>query len=126
MWPPLTRVFHCPKCNRVIRTTDDQCKYCSAPIDRRAAEAAADREDKISQAGLDAERIHGLVDVARGANDTLFWPCFFALPYFFILWLIRYRGLPKNDPDLVASRRTLLRALALWVPLAIALYLLLS
>ena len=125
MRPPLIRVFHCPKCNRVIRTTVDRCKYCSAPIDRRAAEAAAHREDRIYEAGLDAERTEGLL-----TEQQSYWILrvvfILAAPFFFARWWFLYRDLPSDDPDIAAAKRKIRGALAIWVPLMIALGLLIA
>lgn len=40
------RVFPCPRCREFIATDAKSCRFCSTPIDARAAESAADAQDK--------------------------------------------------------------------------------
>lgn len=40
------RVFPCPRCNEFISTDADRCRFCATPIDKQAAQLAADVQDK--------------------------------------------------------------------------------
>jgi hypothetical protein len=40
------RVFPCPRCREFIATDAKSCRFCSVPIDPRAAELAADAQDE--------------------------------------------------------------------------------
>jgi len=48
------RVFQCPVCKETIDTSAQKCRFCSASIDLRAAEEAADAMAKVNQACSDA------------------------------------------------------------------------
>jgi predicted amidophosphoribosyltransferase len=48
------RVFQCPNCKETIDTLSRQCRFCSAPIDPIAAQAAADAMAKENKAQSDA------------------------------------------------------------------------
>lgn len=114
----IARVFHCPACGRVIFTSSLRCKYCSSPIDRQAAEAAADREDTLSEASLYATLMHRSMAEAD-SNKPPNWLLVVAMPVLVIAWLIRYRKLPWSEADAMMSIRSVKQALALWVPLMI-------
>ena len=43
---PSVRVFQCPRCHEFIATDAISCRFCSTPIDARAAQLAADAQDK--------------------------------------------------------------------------------
>jgi hypothetical protein len=43
---PNARVFRCPRCQEFVATDAKSCRFCSAPIDARAAELAADAQEK--------------------------------------------------------------------------------
>ena len=40
------RVFQCPRCHEFIATDARTCRFCSTPIDARAAQVAADAQEK--------------------------------------------------------------------------------
>ena len=112
------RVFSCPKCGRVIRTTVARCKYCAAPIDRAAAEAAADADDKIHQANYEASLI---TSVSPGGKEPGIhpWVFLFAAPYHILRWWIRARRYPQDHPELLDSKYSIKQALKLWIPILI-------
>jgi len=39
------RVFQCPSCHEFIASDSKSCRFCSTPIDARAAQLAADAQD---------------------------------------------------------------------------------
>ena len=112
------RVFRCPKCGRIIRTTAARCKYCAAVIDRVAAEAAADADDKIHAANYEASLITSL-SAEDKAPDIHPWVFLFAAPYYIVRWWIRTRRYPQDHPELLISKRSIKRALRLWIPILI-------
>lgn len=44
------RIFPCAKCGEMIYSDSATCRFCSAPVDRYAAEAAADNQKKVNNA----------------------------------------------------------------------------
>ena len=44
------RIFPCANCGEMIYSDSATCRFCSAPVDRDAAEAAADNQKKVNNA----------------------------------------------------------------------------
>jgi hypothetical protein len=102
---PTVRVFHCPKCNRVIRTTVEKCKYCSTPIDARQAEAAADLEDRLSSVDFDLSR--------TGSRGPLFE--IVLAPIAFVHTWRELGKMPHDHPEVSALRRKAWTNLWSWI-----------
>lgn len=52
--PGQPQTFPCPNCNEVINDAMERCRYCSAPIDGRAAAEAAEVQSRVNRACSDA------------------------------------------------------------------------
>jgi hypothetical protein len=120
------RVFECPSCRETINTSVTQCPYCSALVDRNAAEAAAELTGKVSQACSDASYVRilagsivaffflflvpflGIVGLAG------YYVLLVLVPVMAIRWWIRYASLRTQDRDFGRAKRNVVIALALW------------
>lgn len=120
------RVFECPSCRETINTSVTQCPYCSAPVDRNAAAAAADLTSRVSQACSDASYVRIL------AGSIIAFFVLFLVPflgflglvgYYLLLvlvpvmsvrWWIRYASIRTQDPDFRRAKRNVGIALILW------------
>ena len=122
------RTFRCPNCDKVIDTSMTACRHCSTPIDRNAAEAAADLQEKVNQAGFDASIVKQLGIWMPVSLLVAFLPIigivgllgqvvlFFAVPVFFIRWWIKYSGIQTRDPDFKSAKRATMIGLLIWLP----------
>ena len=126
-------------CKEVIRIGVPTCQYCNSPIDRRVAHAEAMK----FQAGIDAcaaanhikslnygAPILLLVDTVLpliGSGDDFFstpraqiYASF--LPFGVLAgafgWFTKYGGLQSDDPDFPEAKRTVKKALILWLILS--------
>ena len=56
------QTYPCSNCNEIINDTMEKCPYCSTAVDRQAAAAAAESQNKVNQAVSDASylRLRGL------------------------------------------------------------------
>lgn len=120
------RVFECPNCRETINTSIAQCPYCSAPIDRNAAEAAADLTSKVSQACSDASYIRilagsiiaffflFLVPFLGIVGVVGYYVLLVLVPVMAIRWLVRYASVRTQDGDFRRAKRNVGIALAVW------------
>jgi len=127
------RTFPCPNCNELINTGMDKCRYCSAPVDHAAAEAAADIQDKANLAYNDASVIRNLAAVMWVFFLVRFIPfvgivgwigmfgMLAAVPLKLILWMLKFGRLKTNDPDYKRAKKNLLAAFLIWLPLPLLL-----
>lgn len=118
------RVFPCTKCREMIYSDALNCPSCSAPIDRQAAEAAADNQEKVNNAVNLATWIRNSAWVMCGfvVFGTIFRVAFLAVIAFFFLiplslisWQIKYGGLKTADADFGKTKRDRVTALLLWL-----------
>src|ERR1035438_3480440 len=110
-------VFPCPNCRQTINTSMHTCPFCSAAIDRTAADASAEVLAQVNQACSDASYLK----IMAGSALTFFLVQFIpflglvgalgfrfvevALPFMSIRWWIRFGSLKTDDPDSARARR---------------------
>jgi hypothetical protein len=101
-------VFKCPNCKQIINTSDQQCRFCSAPIDRIAAEAAAAALARVNQACSDATYIRHLQDELYLSWSGMLWMPSFIL--FLVItpmkfrWWVRFGAIETDDPAFRRAR----------------------
>jgi hypothetical protein len=104
------RTFPCPACSQIINDSAEKCRYCSTPVDREAAIAAADIQDRVNQACSDASYLRTAavtMFIFLGLSFVPFLPMvywgflftFVALAVLLIRWQLRYRKIPTKDSD---------------------------
>ncbi len=110
------QVFPCPNCNETINTSMQQCTFCSAPIDPAAAQQAAEKTAKISQACSDASYLKIMAGCALTFFISRFFPFLslvgivgfafleIAIPVMTIRWWLKYRSIKTDDPDFVQAK----------------------
>lgn len=120
------QTYPCPNCNEIINDTMEKCRYCSAPVDRQAAAAAAETQGKVNQACSDASYLRTaafVLWVFLGLSFIPFIPAvgwaflftFVAVPVMVIRWQIKFGGIKTNDPDYPKAKRNRNIALVLWL-----------
>ncbi|MBV8632733.1 MAG: hypothetical protein JOZ83_17545 [Silvibacterium sp.] len=121
------RVFECPQCGQTINTSLSQCPYCSAPIDRQAAEAAATLTTKVSEACNDASYVRilagslivffflALVPFMGLIGTVGYYGLLALVPVLIIRWWVRFFSLRSDDPDYRRAKRNVVIALGIWV-----------
>jgi hypothetical protein len=67
-------VFPCPNCTETINTSMQECPFCSAPIDRDAAELSAAATSRISEACSDASYFRIMLGILIPFGATIFSP----------------------------------------------------
>ena len=114
------QVFPCPNCGETINTTIQQCPFCSAPIDRAAAEQSAAATSRISQACSDASYLKIMLSVLIPFGVLIFFPFLglaglvgfvflkYAIPVMTIRWWVKYGRLKTTDPDFSKARGTVI------------------
>jgi uncharacterized membrane protein YwzB len=115
------RVFQCPNCKETIDTAAQQCRFCSAAVDPRAAELAADFMARVNQACSDASFVKIL-----GGMELSFWLLSYvplvgivghwgflfllvAVPVMAIRWWARFQAIQTDDADFIRAKRTVMR-----------------
>jgi hypothetical protein len=104
------RTFPCPACSQIINDSAEKCRNCSTPVDREAALAAADIQDRVNQACSDASYLRTAavtMFIFLGLSFVPFLPMvywgflftFVALAVLLIRWQLRYRNIPTKDSD---------------------------
>jgi hypothetical protein len=122
---PGARIFPCANCGEMIYSDSATCRFCSAPVDRQAAEAGADNQKKVNNAVNLAKWIRnaagamwGFVGLGLifGALSLAAIACIFLIPLSLIYWQISFGGLKTADSDYAKTKRDRLIALLLWLP----------
>jgi hypothetical protein len=108
----------------MIYSDSPTCRFCSAPVDRQAAEAAADIQKEVNNAVSLAKWIRntagamwGLVVIGLifGLASLGAIACIFLIPLSLIYWQIKYSRLKTADADYAKTKRDRLVALLLWL-----------
>ena len=122
----LPRIFPCPRCNQTIDTAAVQCPFCSAPIDPKLAEAAADRMAKVNQACSDASYLRimagsmlvflllSFLPLVGFVAMIGFYFLVVAVPIMMIRWWVKFGSLTSDDSDWGRAKRTVLIATGIW------------
>ena len=122
------RIFPCANCGEMIYSDSPTCRFCHAPVDHQAAEAAANNQKHVNDAINLAKWIRnvagamwvfvlgGLIFGLLSLGATV---CIFLIPASLIYWQIKYEGVKTADPDFKKTRRDRLIALLLWLPASI-------
>ncbi len=120
------RVFECPSCRQTINTSLRQCPYCSAAVDPRAAEAAAELTSKVSQACNDASYVRILAGSLVGffllalvpfmglVGIVGYYVLLVLVPILAIRWWVRFSAVQTADPDYRRAKRNVGIALVIW------------
>ena len=118
------RIFPCTKCGEMIYSDSPTCRFCSAPVDRQAAEASADVQKEVNNAVSLAKWIRNSAGVmwgfvafgtAVGIASIAATACIFVIPLSLISWQIKYGGLKTADADFAKTKRDRVIALLLWL-----------
>ena len=126
------KTFRCPNCNEMINTSMEQCRYCSAPVNREAATAAAIAMEKINAACSDASYAR----IAAGGIPLFFLLSFvpfagmvgyygslallFIVAVLLIRWYALYKGvLGVSEPDMKQAKRNTLMSFEIWAGMSV-------
>ena len=119
------RIFPCANCGEMIYSDSATCRFCSAPVDRNAAEASADNQKKVNNAVNMAKWIRNAagamwafvgLGLVFGILSLAALACIFLIPLSLIYWQISFGGLKTADSDFAKTKRDRLIALLLWLP----------
>jgi hypothetical protein len=109
----------------MIYSDSATCRFCSAPVDRNAAEASADNQKKVNNAVNMAKWIRNAagamwafvgLGLVFGILSLAAMACIFLIPLSLIYWQISFGGLKTADADFAKTKRDRLIALLLWLP----------
>lgn len=112
----------------MIYSDSTTCRFCSAPVDRQAAEAAADNQKQVNNAVNLAKWIRNAagamwaligIGLVVGVASLGALACIFLIPISLIYWQISFGGLKTADPDYAKTKRDRLIALLLWLPASV-------
>jgi hypothetical protein len=113
-------IFECPNCKQTIDASAPQCRFCSAPIDPVAAEAAAEKMSKVNQACSDASFLRTMAISMLVFLGIMFVPFMgllgicgyyflvFAVPFMAIRWWVRFRAIRADDSDFKRAKTTVI------------------
>jgi Ca2+/Na+ antiporter len=104
----------------------EKCPYCSTPVDRQAATAAAESQGRANQAYSDASYLRTaafVLWVFLGLSFIPFIPLvgwaflftFVVVLVLLIRWQVKFGSLKTNDPDYPRAKRNRTLALILWL-----------
>lgn len=128
------QTFPCPNCKEIINDTMERCRYCSAPVDRQAAAAAAEIQSQVNRACSDASFLRtaaaamfillglSLLPFISLTTYIGFIITFFVVLVMVIRWQIKFGSLQTGDADYQRARRLKNISLLLWL-VAIPLFL---
>jgi predicted RNA-binding Zn-ribbon protein involved in translation (DUF1610 family) len=122
------KILPCPTCGEMIYSNVTTCRFCSAPLDMQAAEAAASNQQEVNNACNQAKWIRHMavtmwvllgVSLVLTAGQAGALAFFFIIPALLIYWQIKYGRLKTADPDYLKARRDRRLALFIWLPAAL-------
>lgn len=112
------RVFACPACGQTIALGSERCRFCSAAIDPKAAEAAADLLERVDRACSEAEEIHSIIEPNEEDCDPLTGKTddagLFVSPFLIFRWWYRFGSVRANDEDLICARKYMTKYALYW------------
>lgn len=120
------QTFPCPSCREIINDSMTQCRYCSVPVDPRAAAEAAETQSRVNQACSDASYLKTaalVMWVFLGLSFVPFVPLvlwaffvtFFVVIGMVVRWQLKFNDIKTEDPDYPRARRSKNLALLLWL-----------
>jgi len=120
------QTFPCPNCKEIINDSMAQCRYCNAPVDPKAAAAAADLQSRVNQACSDASYLKTAALVMWAFLGLSFIPfvplvswaflfTFLVVLVLIIRWQFKFGGIKTDDTDYPRARRSKNLALLLWL-----------
>jgi len=118
-------ILPCPSCGEMIYSDVEICRFCSAPIEREAAERGAELQKRVNDACNQAKWLRNaagvmwlflLVGMFIPLMSWGYVGLFVAVPIWLITWQVRFRGLETSDPDYQTAKRDRLVALVIWLP----------
>ena len=120
-------IFPCPRCRQMIFSDARKCRFCSATLDRQAAAAGVDIQNRVNAACNQAKMLR----YSAGAMWTFFllalipflmpivWASnvmFFVVPVWLLYWQVKYGNLQTDDKDYARAKRDRLIAFLIWAP----------
>lgn len=121
-----THTLPCPNCNEIVNDSMRECRFCHAPIDPQAAQAAGELQAKVNDACSEASytATAAYVMFAFLVLDLipfipLVWLAylltFFAVIFLIVRWQVKFGGLQTRDPDYKRALFSRNVALVLWL-----------
>ena len=121
------QTFPCPNCNEIINDTMERCPYCSTPVDREAAAAAAEVQSRVNRACSDASFMRtaaAAMFILLGLSLLPFISLitylgsiitFLVVLVMIIRWQIKFGSVQTGDPDYKRAKRLKNISLLLWL-----------
>lgn len=108
-------ILPCPSCGEMIYSDAEACRFCSVPIDRETAMRGAELQKRVNNACNEAKWLRNAASVmwlSLLVSMFFFAPgtwgyvgLFFAVPFWLIMWQVRYRRLETADLDFNTAKR---------------------
>jgi glucan phosphoethanolaminetransferase (alkaline phosphatase superfamily) len=129
------RLLQCPNCKETIDASSLQCRFCLAPIDPVAAQAAADVMAKVNQACSDASFmktaagailvafVFRFLPIVGGLGNLAFLVLLIAVPAIAIRWWVKFSGIVTDEADFRRAKKTVI---AIGIPITVILVLVLA
>jgi len=127
-------IFECPACKQTIDASSTQCRFCSAPVDPEAAQAAAEKMAKLNQACSDASYLRTAAISIFVFFGVMFIPfmgllglagyyfLLVAVPVLAIRWWVKFGGIQADDSDFRRARITVIViSILIVIPIALSL-----
>lgn len=121
------KTFRCPNCKQFVNNTMAICKHCSFPLDEQTISNTSATQERINSTYNSASNVR----ILAGAMWMFFffslipfigiigrvgsYIAFIGVPVLLIIWLVRYAGLPKSEPEIADARKYLLTGFGIWL-----------
>jgi hypothetical protein len=119
-------IFPCHDCGEMIYSDAERCRFCSAVVDREAAERGAKLQAEVNSACNQAKLVRnaaGVMWLFLLLSVVPFLPfgwghfgLFLGVPIWLVYWYPKYGRLKTQDPDYKLAKRDWRTALFLWIP----------
>jgi hypothetical protein len=121
-----TGIFPCSNCGEMIFSDAEQCRFCSAKVNRSAAVLGAELQSRVNTACNQAKLLRngaGAMWIFFLLGLLPFMPfgwgftaLFFVIPVWLIYWQVKFGRLQTADADYKRAKRDRVSALIIWLP----------
>lgn len=123
-------IFPCERCGEMIYSDAERCRFCSAPVDHKAAVLSAELQAKVNSACNQAKLMRngaGVMWLFLVLSGLPFMPfgwgflgLFIAIPIWLIRWEKKFSRLETTDPDYKRAKRDRFITLLIWIAALLA------
>lgn len=120
------KTFRCPNCKELVNNTMTSCSHCSLELNEQTVSDSIATQERINSAYNSANNVRILAGAMWAFFFFSFLPfigiigrlgfymAFVGVPFWLVVWMIRFGNINKSEPNIDEARKFLLTALGIW------------